>query len=148
MNQQEAQNYFNEKLKAYQESTQFDNPYVAAMHPQYLVALRGLSIMALKVSVEDYKASLEEREFYNLKIAGLILHVVEKSSPDQLGVSLEDYTALMTMCADAATAWQEAVRPYATALQEEAGALIEAEKKEPLPKVKELYKKKKPQAEA
>lgn len=146
MNQQEAQNYFNEKLKAFQEDTLFENSAIAAIHPQYLVALRGLSVMALKVSLEDYKASLEVKDNYSLKVAGLILHVVEKSTPDQLGVSLDDYTTIMAMCADAATAWQEVLKPFVEALRDETEKSIEPEKK-PLPKVKELYKKK-PKAEA
>ena len=148
MNQQEAQTQYNERLKAFQEENLFTSTLVAVMHPEYLNALRGLSVMQLKVSIEDFKASLEVREFYNLKIAGLILHVVEKATPEQLGITLEDYASLMTMCADAATAWQEAVTPFVTELSNELQAQIEVEKPAaPQPKIKELYKKK-PKAEA
>jgi len=147
MNQQEAQNYFNEKLKAFQEETLFENTIIADLHPWYLKALGDLSVMQLKVSLEDFDASVDKKEFYNLKVAGLILHVVEKATPNQLGVPVDGYTVLMHLCADAAKAWQAAVKPFAEALQEEAGKLIEPEKKEPLPKVKELYKKK-PKVEA
>lgn len=151
MNQQEAQTQYNERLKAFQEENIFDNPIVAVMHPQYLNALSGLSVMQLKVSIEDFKASLEVKEFYSLKIAGLILHVVEKATPEQLGITLEDYASLMVMCADAATAWQEAVTPFATELMNEIQAQIEVEKPAaPLPKIKELHKRRnqKPTAEA
>ena len=142
MNQQEAQNQYNEKLKAFQEETIFEYANISVMHPHYLNALHGLSVMQLKVSLEDYKASIEKKERYNLKIAGLILHVVEKATPEQLGLSVEEYVLLMGLCADAATAWQEAVTPFATTLRDELEKSIVEEKPEPQPKVKELFKKK------
>lgn len=152
MNQQEAQTQYNERLKAFQEENLFDNKVVSEeLHPYYLAALRDLSVMQLKVALDTYKASLEVKEVYSLNIAGLILHVVEKATPKQLGVNLEDYASLMELCADAATAWQEAVTPFATELMNEINAKIEAEKPAaPLPKIKELHKRRnqKPTAEA
>lgn len=149
MNQQEAQNLFNEKILAFQNETLFENTAIATIHHPYLNALRTLSVVQLKVSLEDYRASLEAKEFYSLKVAGLILHVVEKASPEQLGMALEDYAASQEITADAAEAFKSILEAKVKELKEEIEPQIEVPKEEKLPKVKELYKKKKaPRAEA
>jgi len=152
MNQQEAQNLFNEKISAFQTETLFENTAIATIHHPYLNALRTLSVMQLKVSIEDYKASLETQEFYSLKIAGLILHVVEKATPEQLGMALEDYAALQIITADAAEEYKAIFEPKVKELKAEIEPLIEVPQQEApkQPKIKELYKKNNtaPKAEA
>lgn len=139
MNQQEAAAKKREENLDFLTSNLFPDNRVLSVYPHFLKVLKKGSPAGLGITLQAYKqaAGLDDA-IPCLNDAALIINLLQKATPDLLGLSIAEFIGLQELVEEFSQTWKNEVGPFQEKLNEKYRRLVEGEgmKKEKTKKVK------------
>jgi hypothetical protein len=120
------QQIFNERLNERLVPVLFEQLSTQSIQPYLGSALQSVSFFSLSISEKEYNdliaITTTGATTINMQQAFNALNILKAATPSQLGITLDEYSKLVTATTSALTAWNEVAEPHIQAVRDEVNA--------------------------